>query len=892
MRKCSALRSPSFHPQLRIPGPSLPFPSPRDSKTALAKNMLASLAALGESSTKDGMDFYQLSPEELELNRRELNRRAFPIAADVIFNHNLNNIFNLTSVGKTSMPHGDEVNELQNFEASQRLDSNLVSDGKISMPQSVEGLRSSIVSQQPVLNIFNSSSFGKISMPKIAFADPLLRTSDELENFGLSHKFIVFKKGSPESPRDIIKVLSLLQVERENLTRLIPNQWTTIPGNNVVVFATFDPDFTEDEARNVVKFIESEFKKPFNVPANFAGMDSAGSTNTNTRSGIEVRFWFNRTTTVIDDLVDSLTKLILKKDSLAGIFNCLKVPMVVARHFIKDAAGVAVYTIEQVFKFYGVLASCLTPESRVWGTHKSTVDKDITSAESWHVTLTYPSVGSDLPKGEFQVEVPTMDGSTTFLKVLFGFPYSRTSEVSKPHITKYKTILCKAYEANGSCGRGSSCTFAHGENDRVEANFAPKRAPLVNTKMCRSVQLGKNCFRHRCRYAHHESELVPVAVQVAAPAQLAAASAPTTLKESAPVVLQLNVAATNVDDILKHGSAGAAVPAVVSRSMTDLEEVDPDVWVVVSKPKANSPVALQSSSRAGITNYYNVLGDEPAVLPKSPIHSVTLPVGQAIKSGADVQLPNGDAPTAPIASIDLSSENVDTLVAVNHLKPILSESLILKHGSTLDSVSDLVSAHPLQKVEHTHIFMAAKSTSSVQCHKCKITFWNERFRCTHDVMTDLCPYVLCPKCHKAHKALLKSPQSIQPATPTAKSPKGGKVTAVTISAPSNGVELTAKTPTISEVSPTPTTPTNTIGAVASKRKNLSPSANGPPVAGDKFSKTSESAVVTRPAMAPLQSSNILSSPSKAAGAMEVSPKLSKNPTLTQFSGQKKPQQSC
>ena len=180
--------------------------------------MLASLAVLGESSTKDGMDFYQLSPEELELNRRELNRRAFPIAADVIFNHNLNNIFNLTSVGKTSMPHVDEVNELQNFEASQKLDSNLVSDGKTSMPQDVEGLRSSIVSQQPVLNIFNSSSFGKISMPKIAFADPLLRTSDELEKFGLSHKFIVFKKGSPESPRDIIKVLSLLQVELKGRT--------------------------------------------------------------------------------------------------------------------------------------------------------------------------------------------------------------------------------------------------------------------------------------------------------------------------------------------------------------------------------------------------------------------------------------------------------------------------------------------------------------------------------------------------------------------------------------------------------------------------------------------------------------------------------------------------
>ena len=120
----------------------------------------------------------------------------------------------------------------------------------------------------------------------------------------------------------------------------------------------------EDEAKIVVKLIESEFKNPSNTPANFAGMDSAGSTNTNTRTGIEVRFWFNRATDIIvDDLIDSLTKNILKNDSLARIFNCLKAPMVVARHYIRDAAGVAEHTIEQVFKFYGVVASCLTPRS-------------------------------------------------------------------------------------------------------------------------------------------------------------------------------------------------------------------------------------------------------------------------------------------------------------------------------------------------------------------------------------------------------------------------------------------------------------------------------------------------------------------------------------------------
>ena len=106
------------------------------------------------------------------------------------------------------------------------------------------------------------------------------------------------------------------------------------------------------------------------------------------------------------------------------------------------------------------------------------MDKGITSAESWHVTLIYPIEGSKLPNEDFQVEVPTMDGSTTLMKVLFGFRFSRTSEVSKPDIKNYKTILCKNYEADRSCGKGSSCTFAHGEEDRVDTIFIPKRAPF------------------------------------------------------------------------------------------------------------------------------------------------------------------------------------------------------------------------------------------------------------------------------------------------------------------------------------------------------------------------------------------------------------------------------
>ncbi len=186
----------------------------------------------------------------------------------------MDNFPNLTSDGKISTPESVVMQELRSSETSQELESNLSLDGKTSMPlsaafmpQNADVLRSSNISQQPVSSDFISSSFGKISMPKNAFENSLNRTPEELERFRLSHKFIVFKKGSPGSSHDIVIELSLEQVEKENLVRLIPNQWTTIPGNNCVVFATFDSDFAEEDASSVVKSIESDFKKSFNIPA-------------------------------------------------------------------------------------------------------------------------------------------------------------------------------------------------------------------------------------------------------------------------------------------------------------------------------------------------------------------------------------------------------------------------------------------------------------------------------------------------------------------------------------------------------------------------------------------------------------------------------------------------
>ncbi len=807
----------------------------------------------------------------------------------------MDNIPNLTSDGKISTPESVVMQELRSSETSQELESNLSLDGKTSMPlnaafmpQNADVLRSSNISQQPVSSDFISSSFGKISMPKNAFENSLNRTPEELERFRLSHKFIVFKKGSPGSSHDIVIELSLEQVEKENLVRLIPNQWTTIPGNNCVVFATFDSDFAEEDASSVVKSIESDFKKSFNIPAGLAGMDSVGSTSTNTRAGIDVRFWFNRSTSVINDLVESLTRIILKKDSLAGIFNCLRAPMVVARHFIRDATGVAEHTIEQVFKFYGVAATCLTPESRIWGAHKATKDKEITSAESWHVTLTYPSEGSKLPKGEFQIEVPTMDGSTTSMKVLFGFPYSKTSELSKPALTKYKTIVCKYYKAHNYCKQGSNCTFAHGDSDRVDSNLIQKRGPLVNTKMCRSVQLGKECYRSRCTYAHKESELVSVEVQGAVPVHLTAeAPLVTRLKDSAPVSQQQIVSDPKLREILKHGSAAASEVVKVSHTVQELEAVHGEMWDTVNTSKGRSKQPLQVSSPAGGANYYEVLEDGLSVLPKLPIPIGNLShVPAAVRSGAvDQLIPD----VAPVESSDFDLAEADTFGELNLLKPIFSEPLVHTHVSKTNPDSDLGSAPPSQIAEHTHLFLAIKhKKDAFKCHKCKCTSWKERFRCTRGLSNaPECLCVLCPMCHKTHA---KSVHALQSEISPTKSPKGNKgVTGTTSASPKGGV-VTAKIPLISEVTSIPTTPSSSIvNNVASKRKinELSPSAALDD--GDKIPRTVERATDILSAASPLLENNTVQSLLKNAGDLSLSPTPSQISPMTRVSGQKKRQ---
>ena len=174
--------------------------------------------------------------------------------------------------------------------------------------------------------------------------------------------------------------------------------------------------------------------------------------------------------------------------------------------------------------------------------------------------------------------------------------------------------------------------------------------------MCRSVQLGEKCFRHRCFYAHHESELVPATAQVVAPAQKTAASSANISKESPPAVSQQKVADPILNDIFKQGSAAASDAAIVSRSMQDVDEAVVGEWVKVSSPKSNSMAPSQASFPASSANYYEPLDDATSVLPKIPIPSGTLSDVQVVKGGADAHLFPGVPGDTPIEKIDLTAQ--------------------------------------------------------------------------------------------------------------------------------------------------------------------------------------------------------------------------------------------
>ena len=85
--------------------------------------------------------------------------------------------------------------------------------------------------------------------------------------------------------------------------------------------------------------------------------------------------------------------------------------------------------------------------------------------------------------------------------------------------SKFKTSICKLYEATGSCNFGSKCSFAHGNHElrhpgdpvpREALNERNDRVPYSNYKTikCCYFYIDGYCpFGIRCSYAHGDYEL-------------------------------------------------------------------------------------------------------------------------------------------------------------------------------------------------------------------------------------------------------------------------------------------------------------------------------------------------------------------------------------------------
>lgn len=79
-----------------------------------------------------------------------------------------------------------------------------------------------------------------------------------------------------------------------------------------------------------------------------------------------------------------------------------------------------------------------------------------------------------------------------------------SSIFNRPDLSKYKTELCKSWEAEGKCSYGSRCRFAHG-NEELMAKNVPKS---YKSKLCKSFDQKHFCpYGLRCTFIHSHKPL-------------------------------------------------------------------------------------------------------------------------------------------------------------------------------------------------------------------------------------------------------------------------------------------------------------------------------------------------------------------------------------------------
>ncbi|VDN03866.1 unnamed protein product [Thelazia callipaeda] len=66
----------------------------------------------------------------------------------------------------------------------------------------------------------------------------------------------------------------------------------------------------------------------------------------------------------------------------------------------------------------------------------------------------------------------------------------------------YKTVMCQAWLANGTCSFGTSCRFAHGEEELRPCKL-PMKNPKYKTKLCDKYTIDGLCpYGNRCLFIH------------------------------------------------------------------------------------------------------------------------------------------------------------------------------------------------------------------------------------------------------------------------------------------------------------------------------------------------------------------------------------------------------
>ena len=74
---------------------------------------------------------------------------------------------------------------------------------------------------------------------------------------------------------------------------------------------------------------------------------------------------------------------------------------------------------------------------------------------------------------------------------------------SQNSLQKYKTELCKTFQATGNCPYGNKCRFAHGANELINTN----RCQNYKQKFCKSFQKNGYCpYGARCNFIHNEKK--------------------------------------------------------------------------------------------------------------------------------------------------------------------------------------------------------------------------------------------------------------------------------------------------------------------------------------------------------------------------------------------------